>query len=141
MRKVFIDTDIVLDLLTARDPHYIHSAKLFTLLNEGKLEGFVSSLIFSNLYYILRKQLEHKKTKDILKKLKAQVNVLPVDDSIVNLALNSKFKDFEDAIQYYTAKKNRIKCLLTRNTKDYTKASISVMSAEDFLFKKGCSYG
>lgn len=138
MRKVFIDTDIVLDLLTAREPHYIHAAKLFTLLNDGKLEGFVSSLIFSNLYYILRKQLGHKKAVEILKKLKAQVTILSVDESIVKLSLASDFKDFEDAIQYYTAKKNRIKSLLTRNTKDYTKASISVMSAEDFLFKREC---
>ncbi len=140
MRKVFIDTDIVLDLLTAREPHYIHSAKLFTLLNEGKLKGFVSSLIFSNLYYILRKQLSHKKAIEILKKLKAQVKILPVDEAIVKLSLASDFKDFEDAIQYYTAKRNRVGCILTRNTKDYVKASISVMSAEDFLFKKGCSY-
>ncbi len=137
MKKVFIDTDIVLDLLTAREPHYIHSAKLFTLLNKGNFKGFVSSLMFSNLYYILRKQLNHKKAMEILKKLKAQVSVLPVDDSIVKLALNSSFKDFEDAIQYYTAKKNKVGCLLTRNAKDYTSASISVMSAEDFLFKKG----
>jgi len=136
MTKVFIDTDIVLDLLTAREPHYLHSAKLFALIDSGKIEGFVSSLMFSNLYYILRKQLNHTKAIDILKKLKSQVKILPVDEGIVKSSLSSNFKDFEDAIQYNTAKKNRIGCLLTRNLKDYTNASITVLSAEDFLLKK-----
>lgn len=135
MKKVFVDTDIVLDLLLARRPHYVHSAKLFTLLDEGKTKGFASSLMFSNLYYILRKQLGHKKTIEVLKKVKQQFTVLAVDEGIINLALKSKIKDFEDAVQCYTAKKNGIRFLITRNLKDYKNSSISAITAEEFLFK------
>ncbi len=135
MKEIFVDTDIVLDLLLARNPYYLYSAKLFALMDDGKVKGFTSSLMFSNLYYILRKQLGQKKTIEVLNKVKQQFTVLSVDDEIVNLALKSDFKDFEDAIQYYTAKKNKIRVLITRNLKDYKTSSISAITAEDFLFK------
>lgn len=135
MKKVFVDTDIVLDLLLARRPHSVYSAKLFTLLDEGKIKGFASSLMFSNLYYILRKQLGHEKTIEVLKKVKQQFTVLAVDEGIISLALKSKIKDFEDAVQCYVAKKNGIRFLITRNLKDYRNSSISALTAEDFIFK------
>ena len=135
MKKVFVDTDIVLDLMLARRPHYIYSAQLFALLSEGKVKGFTSSLMFSNLYYILRKQLGNKQTIEVLKKLKKQITVLSVDEGIINLALKSEFKDFEDAVQCYTAQKNRIRFLITRNFRDYKNSSVFAITAEDFLLK------
>jgi predicted nucleic acid-binding protein len=133
MEKVFIDTDIALDLLSERAPHYTYAARLFTLSDKGKLSIYVSSLSFSNLNYLLSRQYSQKDARRILNKFKVLVNVLGVDDKIIGLSLNSEFKDFEDAIQYYTAIENNISTLITRNLKDYKYAQIAVITAEDFL--------
>lgn len=133
MEKIFIDTDIALDLLSERLPHYTYAAQLFTLADRDKLLIYVSSLSFSNLNYLLSRQYSHKKARRILNKFKVLVNVLSVDEKIIDLSLNSEFKDFEDAIQYYTAIENDVSALITRNLKDYKRANLSVMTAEDFL--------
>ena len=133
MDKVFVDTDIALDLLSERLPHYTFAAQLFTLADKGKLLIYISSLSFSNLNYLLSRQYSQKEARRILNKFKVLVNVLGVDDKIIGLSLNSEFKDFEDAIQYYTAIENNINTLITRNLKDYKSAKIAVITAEDFL--------
>jgi predicted nucleic acid-binding protein len=133
MEKIFIDTDIALDLLSERQPHYAHAAQIFTKGDQGKLLINVSSLSFSNLNYLLSRQFSQKDARKILNRFKILVNVLSVDDKIIELSLNSDFKAFEDAIQYYTAIENNINTLITRNLKDYKHAKMAVMTAEDFL--------
>ncbi|MDQ3111340.1 MAG: PIN domain-containing protein [Bacteroidota bacterium] len=133
MEKVFVDTDITLDLLTARTPHYDSAASLFSLADNEKTKIFVSSLSFSNLNYILAKQFSSDQVRKKLLKFKTLVTVLPVGDKTVELALSSDFKDFEDGLQYFTAIEAGLKTLLTRNLKDYKTAEISVMSAENYL--------
>lgn len=133
MNKVFIDTDIALDLLSERTPHYFPAAQLFTLADQGKLSIYVSSLSFSNLHYLLSRLYSQAESRRILSTFKILVKVLAVDDKIIDLSLNSVFKDFEDAIQYYTATENQVDILLTRNLKDYKSAQITVMTAEDYL--------
>ena len=133
MAKIFIDTDVCLDLLAKREPYYVYAATLFTLSDKGELNLCVSSLSFSNLNYLLSIQYSMTEARRILSKFKVLVQVLPVDDKVIELALNSKFKDFEDAIQYFTAIESGITFLLTRNIKDYKKAEISVQTPELYV--------
>jgi predicted nucleic acid-binding protein len=133
MEKVFVDTDIVLDLLSNREPFYSHSAHLFSEADKGKIRIHVSSLTFSNLNYILSRQYSVDKARKKLLKFKTLVTVLSVTDKVVELALSSDFKDFEDGLQYFTAIENNLKTLLTRNLKDYKTSEITVMTAEQFL--------
>ena len=133
MEKVFVDTDIVLDLLSNREPFYSHSAQLFSEADKGKIRIHVSSLTFSNLNYILSRQYSVDQARKKLLKFKTLVTVLSVTDKVVELALSSDFKDFEDGLQYFTAIENNLKRLLTRNLKDYKTADITVMTAEQFL--------
>ncbi len=133
MEKVFVDTDIVLDLLSNREPFYTHSAYLFSEADKGKTKTYVSSLSFSNLNYILSRQYSPDQARKKLLKFKTLVTVLAVTDKVVELALSSDFKDFEDGLQYFTAIENNIRTLLTRNLKDYKSAEIPVMTAEQFL--------
>jgi predicted nucleic acid-binding protein len=137
MDKVFIDTDIALDLLSQRKPYYDAAARLFTLSDKGKLAVYISSLSFSNLNYLLSKQYSAAESRRILNSFKVLVRVLAVDDKIIELALSSKFADFEDAIQYFTAIENGINMLITRNLKDYAKAKIAVLTAETYLKRAG----
>jgi predicted nucleic acid-binding protein len=133
MKGVFVDTDIVLDLLGNRKPFYRHAAELFSIADRREIKIFVSSLSFSNLNYILSKQYSSIQARKILMKFKTLVTVLSVSDKVVELALLSDFKDFEDALQYFTALENEVNILLTRNLKDYKTAKIPIMTAEQFL--------
>ena len=131
--KVFIDSDIVLDLVAHREPHYQYVAKLLTLIDREIIEAYTSPLIFANTHYILRKYVSNNLALQSLRKLKAMVHLLPIDNKIVEQSLNSDFNDFEDAIQYYTAVNNGIKIILTRNVKDYKPGTITVSTPEEFI--------
>lgn len=133
MEKVFVDTDIILDLLSKREPFYKHSAFLFSEADNAKIKIHVSSLSFSNINYILSKQYSADQARKKMLKFKTLVTVLAVTDKVVKLALASDFKDFEDGLQYYTAIENNIKTILTRNLKDYKTSEIPVMTAEQYL--------
>ncbi len=133
MAKIFVDTDICLDLLSGRKPFNAIAQKLFTLADLGKIKIYVSSLSFSNIDYILKSNFKQRDTRKILARFKTLVTVLPVDDKIIELSISSDFQEFEDAIQYHTAIENNLKVLLTRNLKDYKKAIIQVMNPETFL--------
>lgn len=133
MNKLFIDSDIIMDLLAKREPHYIYSSRLFTLIDKNEVLAFTSPLIFANLHYLLRKLTSNASALKSLRKLKALLKVLPIDEKVVEQALNSDFNDFEDAIQYFTAVNNGITLLLTRNKRDYKKSKLPVLTAEEFL--------
>jgi predicted nucleic acid-binding protein len=133
VKGVFVDTDIVLDLLGNRKPFYRHAAELFSIADRSEIKIFVSSLSFSNLNYIFSKQYSSIQARKILMKFKTLVTVLSVSDKVVELALLSDFKDFEDALQYFTALENDVNFLLTRNLKDYKTAEMPIMTAEQFL--------
>lgn len=134
MKQLFLDTNIILDLLAKRDPFYDDAAVLFSLADKKIVELFVSSLTFANTNYILLKQLKPEEAKRVLRKLKVLVNVLSLDDKIIELALNDKdFKDYEDALQYYTAIENRNDVIITRNKKDFHKAKLPIITAGEFI--------
>ena len=131
--KIFVDTDIVYDMLAKREPHYQSAARLFTLSDGGIIHIFISALTVASIHYLISRQLSANEAKQIIRKFKLLVHIVPINEKIIDLALNSEFKDFEDAVQYYCALENDIEILLTRNLKDYKKAQISVMTAQDFI--------
>jgi len=134
MENVFIDTDVIVDFLTDRKPFSLESAKLFSLIDQKKVKGSVSSLSFSNLYYVLRKFGTHKKVISSLHELSELVDILKVDSDTVKSALVSDFRDFEDSIQYFAAQDNKkVDCIITRNIRDYKDSSLPVMTPETFL--------
>jgi predicted nucleic acid-binding protein len=136
MERVFVDTDIVLDLLACRQPFFTFSAELFSQADKGDIALCISSLSFANLNYLLSKQYSSEQARKKLLKFKTLVHVLAVNDKIIELSLASDFKDFEDGLQYFTAIENNITTLLTRNLKDFRAAQIVVMTAEDYLKSK-----
>jgi len=133
MKKVYIDSDVILDLLQKRKGFFDDAARLFTLLEKGTVRGYVSPLVLANLYYILRKDNGQKAALESLLRLRMLVKVLAIDEKTTDLALSSAFKDFEDAMQYYSAVGNSLDCLITRNKKDYKAADIPVYSPREFL--------
>lgn len=137
MNKVLIDTDVILDFFFDRQPFSEHAAKIFSLCELKIIQGFVTPVIFSNVYYLLRQTAKHDKVIEKLRQLLTITEVLIIDKEILLQALNSKFKDFEDAIQHYTAlKSGTIDTILTRNIKDYKNSEIGVLTPEDYLKTK-----
>jgi predicted nucleic acid-binding protein len=134
MTRVFLDTDVILDFLTDRKPFSSEAAVIFTLVDERKLRGYVSSLTFSNLYYLLRKYETHQKVISKLASLSNIIEIIKVDQDTIKNALESKFRDFEDSIQYYSALlSKKVDVIITRNTRDYKKASLPVMTPTEYL--------
>ncbi len=132
MDRVFVDTNIVLDLLQKRENFYIDAQELFTLANEKQIELYVSALTIANIHYILQKHLKMEARK-VLSNFKELVNILPLDDNILSLAINSSITDFEDAIQFFTATNSNIELIITRNKKDFIGLPILVYSANEYL--------
>jgi predicted nucleic acid-binding protein len=135
MEQLFVDTNIVLDLLAQRTEFFQEAQELFTRADLNKVQLTISALTFANTHYILSKHLKLEETRKILNKFKVLVSVAPVDDKIIELALASDFKDFEDAIQYYSALESKAQIIITRNKKDFKYAKIPIMTAKEYIRK------
>jgi len=133
MKRVFLDTNIVIDLLAQRVPFYTEAARLFSLADKNEIRLSISALCLADINYILSRHLPPAEVRIILRKFKVLVYVLPFDDKIADLALNSDFHDFEDAIQYYTAIANEQELIITRNQPDFKESILPVMTAGEFL--------
>ncbi|MCQ2595793.1 MAG: PIN domain-containing protein [Treponemataceae bacterium] len=132
-RTLFVDSDVILDVLEKREPFYDYSAQILTLGDEKKVQLFTTSLVIANVYYIMRKHLGIQKAKENLRKLRIIVNVMSVNEKEVDLALNSELSDFEDALQYFTALNNKIDFIITRNTKDYKNPKLIVQTPQEYI--------
>ncbi len=134
MEKVLIDTDVILDFFFDRKPFSEESAKILSLCESNKIKGFVTSIMLSNIHYLLRKTATNTKVIEKLKMLLKIIDVIITDKKAVEDALNSQFKDFEDALQNFSAQNtNEIRIIITRNTKDYKTSKLSIMNPETYL--------
>ncbi len=134
MKKVLIDTDVILDFFFDRKPFSDDSAIILSLCEQGKLQGYITPVIVSNTYYLLRRTAQHGKVIEKLKQLLKITNVLQMNKLVIENALNSKFKDFEDALQHFAAVNyGEIEVIITRNTKDFKNSEIGVMSPDSFV--------
>ena len=134
MKRIFVDTNIILDLLSKREPFYQESADLFSLADKKIIEIYISALSIANTSYILTRLTNFEGAKLILRKLRLIVNILALDDKVIGLALNdNSFADFEDGLQYFTAIENNIDTIITRNLKGFKPAKIPVLTAKQFI--------
>lgn len=134
MDNVLIDSDVILDALFDRQPYAEYSTAVLALCESKKINGFLTPVIFSNIYYLLRRSANHEKVIEKLKQLLRITDVLQMDRSVVENALNSDFKDFEDSLQHFSAlNSGKIDLILTRNLKDYKTSNLAVFTPETYL--------
>jgi len=133
MKKLLVDTNIVIDLLAKRESFYRQAQELFTLGDEKMVSLFISSLTFVNTHYILSKHYKAVGVRNIMIKFKVLAEVLPLENTILELALASDLADFEDAIQYYTAIENKMDIIITRDKKDFKAVKLPVLSPKEYL--------
>jgi len=132
MKRVFIDSDIMLDATLKREPFYLFAANLLELCYESQFKAITSPTAFINTHYFLNKFAPLTKIQS-LKKLRSIISIAEVNETIIDLVFNSSFTDFEDAVQFYTAKRVGADVIITRNIKDYKDSTIPVLTAEQFL--------
>ncbi|MEM6525161.1 MAG: PIN domain-containing protein [Bacteroidota bacterium] len=131
--RLFLDTNVVLDLLGEREPFYYSAARIATLADQGKIELTVSALTYSIVYYILSRYEDKESVKEKIRKFKVIAETSNLTDEIVDKGLSSKFSDFEDSLQYYCALKMNCRKLITRNGKDFKESKISVLTPDEYL--------
>lgn len=132
--KIFIDTNLILDVLAERKPFFKTSKRIWEIVENGDAKGYLSATTITDIFYIIRKQLGKDNAYDIVKKILMVFNITSVTETDVRKALNLGFKDFEDALQTVCAKKIKADYLITRNKKDFQKGvGINIVDAEEFL--------
>ena len=132
-KRIFIDTNIMLDLLGEREPFYTPIAKIATLAEKGKLSMVVSPISFATVNYFLSKYENSKIAREKLRKFKIISEVCSINEQIIEKGLNSEIKDFEDALQYFSALDSDCEVIITRNGKDFKDSILPVQTAEEFL--------
>jgi predicted nucleic acid-binding protein len=134
MNQVLIDTDVILDFFFDRKPFSDEASKILSLCERGEIQGFVTPVLISNVYYLLRKIAPHEKVILNLKKLIQIIDISAIDKGVILQAIQSEFKDFEDALQNFSAQnQSEIKLIITRNTKDYKSSQLSIMTPNAYL--------
>ncbi|MDH4474154.1 MAG: PIN domain-containing protein [Fluviicola sp.] len=135
MENVFVDTNIIIDLLAKREPFFKEAQDLFTLSDKNEIQLYISSLSFANAYYSIVKHHKEVDARKYMAKFKVLVTVLPLEDKAIELALASEFEDFEDGLQYFVAMNNEADIIITRNKKDFKSSKIPVLTAGEYLKK------
>lgn len=133
MKKIFLDTNIILDFLGEREGFYEAPAKIMTLADKKKIQVYTSPSSISNVFYVLAKYENSKIALEKIRKFKLLCSMSVMDDEVVEKAIHSNFKDFEDAMQYFSALASNCNIIITRNEKDFKNAMIPVMNAESYL--------
>ncbi len=117
--NVLIDTNVIIDLAFERQPHLLESEQVLLFAEQGLITGHISASTCSDLYYIIKKQRRKTWTMDFLNRLFSFCQIATVNSAVIQMALNTDFKDFEDSIQYSTAVCNNIGIIVTRNPQDF----------------------
>lgn len=133
IRRIFVDTNVMLDLLAWRQPYYEPIARIATLAEMEKLVMVASPISFTTCSYFLTENEGSKSAFEKLRKFKIVCEICNIGAHTIEKALTSSFKDFEDAVQYFNAMESKCEVIITRNPKDFKKSLISVMSADAFL--------
>ena len=134
-QPVLVDTNVLMDVLTQRQPHCDASVAVWTAVYRRKLIGWVSADSFSTLYYLLRKMSNHTEAHRGIRKVCEIFEITPMDAALIGQALNSPLDDFEDAIQHECALRVKATAIITRDTRHFRNASIPAVTPEDFAKK------
>jgi len=135
MKYVLIDTNIILDIALQREPFFDAAKQIFDKMEDGKIKGFVTASSISDIYYVSKKVSGREKTLAFIRELIDILEVLSVTKETIIDALNTEFKDFEDALQYCVANMNCINIIVTRNKSDFNLSTIEVCTPDELIKK------
>ncbi len=134
MKIVFVDTNILIDILIDHPPFSKHAIEIFKSAEQGKVTLHTSSHSFATTHYVLKKYIDEKTLRELLFLLLNFVTLVPIDLNIIKKSLLSKQKAFEDAIQIFAANAiNNLDFIVTRDLKDFKDAGVRVLAPDELL--------
>jgi predicted nucleic acid-binding protein len=137
MKAILLDSDIILDAMANREPFSKEAIQILELCEKKEIQGYTTPVILSNLYYLLRRLgMSHQQVQSHFRNLLTNIlfDISMIDKKTILSALDSNFNDFEDALQNFSAEQHdKISFIITRNTKDYKKSALTVMTPIEFL--------
>jgi len=133
MQRIFLDTNVVIDFLGEREPFYEPVAKILTLADSKKIQLFTSPTTISTTYYVLAKFEDSKVSLEKIRKFRILCDISIMNNEVIDKAISSDFKDFEDAMQYFSALATNCDLIITRNEKDFKSALIPILNCESYL--------
>jgi len=132
--NVLIDTNVILDILLQREPHYKDAAKIHVLSENGYIRSYISASAVTDIFYITRKYLKNTDIVfGLLRNLLKTIRVASVTENNILEALNLKWNDFEDSVQYIIGKSISAEYIITRNPQDFSKSQIKTLLPKEFL--------
>ena len=131
--KILIDTNVILDVLVKREPFYVDSARVWTLIRRKFIAGYLSAISINKLYYIVKKLEGHKTAASFVDQILEDYEIIDLTKSILKQARTIQKKDFEDLIQYFSALHEGCDFLVTRNKKDFPLIGIKIISPRELL--------
>ena len=132
--KAFYDTNVLLDVLLQREPFYEDSARVWTLAELSRLEGYVSALSFPNIFYVLHKMRNRRDAARAVRTMLGIFSAVACNGDVIRQAIDSDLPDFEDAVQYFSALHAGADCILSRNAGDFPRRSaVPVLSPAELL--------
>ena len=133
MKRVLFDSDVLLDVLSQRQPFVIASAQALNTVTQEQVQGYVSGHAVTNIFYILRRQIGSEAARELLSRLLQRIQVASVTDEVIRQALQSSIADFEDAVTSAAANVAGLEMIVTRNTSDCVNSSVPAIMPEEFL--------
>jgi len=131
--KVFVDTNVLLDVFGKREPFYNDAVAIWTLAEKRAIDAVISAVSITNIYYIVRRVESRLTAMKCLRQLRRVFTIGTCDEAVIDRALQSNLKDFEDAVQLATAEYSEALCLITRNPAHFANDSIPVLTPSEFL--------
>ncbi|MBA3936962.1 MAG: PIN domain-containing protein [Planctomycetes bacterium] len=131
--RILVDTNVLLDVLCAREGFYDDSAAIWSLAEQGKLTGIIAAVSVTNIYYIIRRFADHRRAMKAMVQLRDIFTLASCDAQVMNQAIDARMPDFEDAVQYFTAVHAGAQTIVTRNVKHFAKGSVPVATPREFV--------
>jgi len=131
--KVLFDTNVILDVLLDREPFVDDASHLLSMVERSEITGYICATTATTINYLLEKTLGKKDALHYTALLLSLFEISPVNRVVLEKALRSGFKDFEDAVLYESALLSSVECIVTRNVKDFKKSKIAVLEPAELI--------
>ena len=133
MKRIFLDTNILLDVVLHRDQFVADSARIWNDCETGKALGLISAISLNNILYIARKLISPGEAMESIRHILNIFTVIPLDASILRMAVDFPQKDFEDAIQMFSALQAKADCIVTRDRSHFSTEYLPILAPAEYL--------
>ena len=130
---IFVDTNVLIDVLARREPFYVDSARVWTLAEQGRVKGLISVISFNNIYYVVRRLRTRRTANRMMVLLRDTFSSVPLDKQILDQAIDADCRDLEDAIQYFSAIRAGAECIVSRDAGGFPHSDLPILTPAEFL--------